>query len=194
MTMKHNNNTRRNFHRIMLTTAVLLSVATVNLRAQAATADDLHRDAAQALKTLYQSHPHAETLAQDARAILVFPRIIKAGTVFDGSYGEGVMVTRNGSFTGHYNSVSAAWDWQAGSESHGYVVFLMNDKSVDFLAKTKAWELGEGPDVVVVDAEVEKSLESPSTRADAYAYVFDQHGLMADTGIAGTKIASIKKR
>ncbi len=191
--MNQNTSTRRNFHRIMLTTAALLSVATVNLPAQAATAEELNHEAEQALQTLYQKYPQAEQLARDAKAILVFPKIIKAGLVVGGSYGEGVMI-RNGSFAGHYNSVSASWGWQAGAESYGYVVFLMNDKVIDYLAKSKGWEFGVGPSVVVVDEGVAKNLSTTTLRQDAYAYILDQQGLMASLTIEGTKISPIKKR
>lgn len=191
--MIQNNNTRRNFHRIMLTTAALLSVATVNLPAQAATAQHLNDEAAQALQALYKEYPQAEQLAREAKAILVFPKIIKAGLVLGGSYGEGVM-TRNGSFAGYYNSVSASWGWEAGTESYGYVVFLMDDKAVDYLAKSKGWEFAAGPNVVVVDEGIAKNLSATTLRNDAYAYIFDQQGVMASPSIEGTKISPIKKR
>jgi len=187
------NNTRRNFHKIMLTTAIMLSVATVTLPVQGATAEDLNQDAAQALQTLYKSHPEAERLSKTARAVLVFPKIIKAGLVFGGSYGEGVM-TRSGSFSGYYNSVSASWGWQAGAESYGYVVFLMNDKAVQYLDKSKGWEIGVGPNVVVVNEGIAKNLSTSTLKDDAYAYIFDQQGLMASLSIEGTKISPIKKR
>jgi lipid-binding SYLF domain-containing protein len=186
-------NTRRNFHRIMLTTAVLLSLATINLPTQAATAEDLNQDAAQALESLYKSHPEAERLAKTAKAVLVFPKIIKAGLVFGGSYGEGVM-TKSGNFAGYYNSVSASWGWQVGAESYGYVVFLMNDKSVNYLTETKGWEFGVGPNVVVVNDGIAKNLSTSTLQDDAYAYIFDQQGLMASLSIEGTKISPIKKR
>jgi lipid-binding SYLF domain-containing protein len=185
--------TRRNFHKIMLTTAIMLSVASVTLPVQGATAEDLNQDAAQALQTLYKSHPEAERLSKNARAVLVFPKIIKAGLVFGGSYGEGVM-TRGGSFSGYYNSVSASWGWQAGAESYGYVVFLMNDKAVQYLDKSKGWEFGVGPNVVVVNEGIAKNLSTSTLKDDAYAYIFDQQGLMASLSIEGTKISPIKKR
>lgn len=191
--MIQNNNTRRNFHRIMLTTAALLSVATVNLPAQAATAQQLNDEAEQALQALYKKYPQAEQLAKEAKAILVFPKIITAGMVLGGSYGEGVM-TRNGSFVGYYNSVSASWGWQAGAESYGYVVFLMDDKAVDYLAKSRGWEFGVGPNVVVVDEGTAKNLSTTTLRNNAYAYIFDQQGVMASLSIEGTKISPIKKR
>ena len=183
---------RRHFQKVMIVTAAVLALGTVGIPALATSAEDLNTDAAQALKTLYSSHPEAQRLASTAHAVLVFPKIIKAGLVFGGSYGEGVM-TRRGKFAGYYNSVSASWGWQAGAESYGYVVFLMNEKAVKYLDKTQGWEIGVGPSVVVVDAGVAKNISSSTIKDDAYAYIFDQQGLMASLSIEGTKISRINK-
>ncbi len=184
---------RRQFHQAFFAVAASMCIATVSLPAAAASAEDLNADAAQALKTLYTTHPEAQRLAKSARAVLVFPKIIKAGLVFGGSYGEGVM-TRNDTFYGYYNSVSASWGWQAGAESYGYVVFLMNDKAVKALDKSNGWEVGVGPSVVVVNEGVAKNISSTTLKDDAYAYIFDQQGLMASLSIEGTKITKIKKK
>jgi lipid-binding SYLF domain-containing protein len=185
-------NLRRNFHRIMLVTAVALSVGLPALQAHAATAEDLNQDAAQALQALYRTHPESALFAKNAKAVLVFPKIIKAGLVFGGSYGEGVM-TRDGRTVGYYNSVSASWGWQAGAESYGYVVFLMNEKAVQYLDTSKGWEIGVGPSVVVVNEGVAKNVSSSTIKDDAYAFIFDQQGLMASLSIEGTKISPIRK-
>ena len=185
--------TRRNFHKVLVVTAVAMTLALPSLQAQAATAQDLNQDAAQALQTLYRTHPEAEMLSKNAKAVLVFPKIIKAGLVFGGSYGEGVM-TRDGQAPAYYNSVSASWGWQAGAESYAYVVFLMNDKSLQYLEKSKGWEIGVGPTVVVVNEGAAKNLSSSTLKDDAYAYILDQQGLMASLSIEGTKISPINKR
>lgn len=185
-------NIRRNFHKALVLSAVLLSVGAFSLPAQAASAEDLQQDAAQSLQALYKSNPETARLAKGAKAVLVFPKIIKAGLVFGGSYGEGVMMKGN-NFAGYYNSVSASWGWQAGAESYGYVVFLMNDKAVRYLNQSKGWEFGVGPSIVVVNEGVAKNLSTSTLKDDAYAYIFDQQGLMASLSIQGTKISPIKK-
>ena len=184
---------RRQFHQTFIAAAAFLAIATGALPASAASAEDLNAEAALALKTLYATHPEAQRLANSAHAVLVFPKIIKAGLVFGGSYGEGVM-TRNDNFYGYYNSVSASWGWQAGAESYGYVVFLMNDKAVNYLNKSKGWEIGVGPSLVVVNEGVAKNISSSTIKDDAYAYIFDQQGLMASLSIEGTKISKINKK
>ena len=174
---------------------LLVAVAAMSLTAingHAATAEDLSKDASQALATLYKNNPAAESLSKRAKAVLVFPNIVKAGLVFGGSYGEGVL-TKNSQFVGYYNSVSASWGWQAGAESYAYVVFLMSNKAVTYLDKTKGWEIGVGPTVVVVNEGVAKNLSSSTLKGDAYAFIFDQQGLMASLSIEGTKISRIKR-
>ena len=186
--------TRRNLLKsFMLVAAATASLGTVSNQALAATAEDLDKDAVQALQTLYKTNPTAEALSKKARAVLVFPKIVKAGLVFGGSYGEGVLL-KGGANSGYYNTVSASWGWQAGAESYGYVVFLMNENAVQYLDKSKGWEIGVGPTVVVVNEGVAKNLSSTTIKDDAYAFIFDQQGLMASLSIEGTKISPIRKK
>ncbi len=184
--------TRINFFKYFLMSAfTLIFCLTVN-QASAATAEDLKQDSAHALETLYRVNPTAALIAKQAKAILIFPKVIKAGLVFGGSYGEGVLM-KDGQVTEYFNSVSASWGWQAGAESYAYVVFLMNDKAVKYLNKSKGWEFGVGPSIVVVNEGIAKNLSTTTMKNDAYAFVTDQEGLMASLSFEGTKISRIKR-
>lgn len=50
-----------------------------------------------------------------------------------------------------------------------------------------------GPTVVIVDAGVAKNLSTSTLKDDAYAFIFNQQGLMAGVSIEGTKISLIKR-
>jgi lipid-binding SYLF domain-containing protein len=184
--------TRRQFQSTALVAATALTLGFFGGTAVAATAEDLDKDAAQTLSGLYKSQPLAETVSRKARAILVFPKITKAGLVFGGSYGEGVLL-QGSKVTQYYNSVSASWGWQAGAESYAYVVFLMSDKAVKYLAKSNGWEFGVGPNMVIVNEGVAKNLTTTTLKDDAYAFITDQQGLMASLSFEGTKISRIKR-
>ncbi|MGO9445474.1 MAG: YSC84-related protein [Thiobacillaceae bacterium] len=183
---------RRSVLNLLLVAAATFSLGAMSGRANAATAEDLDRDAVQALQILYRTHPVAEDISKKARAVLVFPHIIKAGLVFGGSYGEGVLM-KGSRVADYYNSVSASVGWQAGAQSYGYVVFLMNDNALSYLNKSDGWEIGVGPTVVVVDEGAAKNLSSSTLKDDAYAFIFDQQGLMASLSIEGTKISRIRR-
>jgi len=178
---------------LVAATALPMSTMTYDAASAATTtAQELNRDADQALQMLYRTNPTAMQLSKSAKAVLVFPNIVKAGLVFGGSYGEGVL-KKGPQVVGYYNSASASWGLQAGAQSYGYAVFLMTDKAVDYLNKTQGWEVGVGPTVVVVDEGIAKNLSSTTLKDDAYAFIFDQKGLMAGLALEGTKISHIKR-
>lgn len=187
-----NTHDRRTVARLLVVTAATFALTSLSTPAVSATADDLNKDAAQALQMLYKTSPVAEELSKKAKAILVFPKIVKAGLVFGGSYGEGVLNKKSGGVD-YYNSVSASWGWQLGAQSYGYVVFLISDKAVRYLEESQGWEIGVGPTVVVVNEGVAKNLSSSTLKEDAYAFIFDQQGLMMSLSIEGTKISHIKR-
>ena len=184
-------NIRSAFLALALATSAISSVAVFS-PAIAATAEDLNKDSNQALQTLYKTNPLAESLAKKAKAILVFPNIIKAGLVFGGSYGEGELISGK-KVDGYYNSVTGSWGLQAGAQSYGYAVFLMTDKAVDYIHQSHGWEIGTGPTVVVVDEGVAKNLTTTTLKDDSYAFIFNQQGLMAGVSIEGTKISEIHR-
>jgi lipid-binding SYLF domain-containing protein len=184
-------NIRRNLLALILATAAIVSMGVMN-QASAATAEDLDKDSRQALQTLYKTAPVAETLSRTAKAVLVFPNIVKAGLVFGGSYGEGELI-EGSKVVDYYNSVTGSWGLQAGAQSYGYAVFLMTDKAIQYVKDTKGWEIGVGPTVVVVDEGVAKNLSTSSLKDDAYAFIFSQQGLMAGVSIEGTKISRINR-
>ena len=158
----------------------------------AATTEDLNRDSSQALEKLYRTNPTAEEISRHAREVLIFPNIVKAGLVFGGAFGEGEL-KKGSEVEGYYNSVTGSWGLQAGAQSYGYVVFLMSNKAVDYIHESHGWEIGVGPTVVVVDEGVAKNLSTSTLKDDAYAFIFNQQGLMAGVSIEGTKISRIKQ-
>ena len=157
-----------------------------------ATSAELNSDSSAALSHLYRVNSVAESLSHSAVAILVFPSIVKAGLIFGGAFGEGELL-KGGAVDGYYNSFTASWGLQAGAQSYGYAVFLMNQGALNYLHKSEGWELGVGPTVVLVDEGIAKNLSTSTMKGDAYAFIFDQRGLMAGISIEGTKISHIRR-
>lgn len=176
---------------LVATMAILVSLGAISIAA-AATAEDLDKDSRQALQTLSKTHPMAESLASRAKAVLVFPNVIKAGLVFGGSYGEGVLI-EGSNIVDYYNTVSGSWGLQVGAQTYGYAIFLMTDDALTYLKESDGWEVGVGPTVVVVDEGIAKNLSTSSLQDDAYAFIFSQQGLMASISIEGTKVTKIAR-
>ena len=135
--------------------------------------------------------PAAKSLSGTAAAVLVFPKITKAGLGVGGQYGDGVLF-KGGKAAGYYNTSGASFGLQAGAQQFGYAMFLMNETAVGALSANEGFEVGVGPSVVVMDEGKAKTLTTTTAKDDIYAFIFGQKGLMAGLGIQGNKITRLK--
>src|SRR5215510_5803306 len=125
---------------------IALAVGCIGLAAPSALASsaaELSSSSAAALKELVAANPSASALAKEARAILVFPSIVKGGFLFGGQFGDGAL-REGGKTTGFYRSIAASYGLQAGLQQFGYALFFMNDKALDYFRKSDGFELGVG--------------------------------------------------
>ena len=149
--------------------------------------EKLARDAKFALASLYEKAPATKTLAEEAQAILVFPKITKASMGVGVQRGTGTLL-KDGKPEGFYTTTGTSYGMQAGAKTYGYALFFMNDNAVQALGKAKGFELGVGPTLVVVNKGTSKNLTTTTLKADVYAVIFDQKGLTAGVGVQGNKI------
>jgi lipid-binding SYLF domain-containing protein len=156
----------------------------------AASAATIDREADAALAKLMETTPVAKMLAGQAKGILIFPNIVKAGFIVGAQYGDGALKV-NGKTAGYYNIVAASYGLQAGIQSFAYAMFFMTDAAMNYFQKSEGFEVGVGPSVVVVDAGVAKSLTTTTAQSDVYSFIFGQQGLMAGLGLQGSKITRI---
>ena len=161
--------------------------------ASAATAAEISRDSRAALRRLYANNRSAKILGERAKAVLIFPKIIKAGFIIGGQGGEGALI-ENGQVVAFYNTAAASYGLQAGVQRYGYAMFFMTNEALEYLRKSEGWEIGTGPSVVLVDKGMAKSISSTTLQSGVYAFAFSQKGLMAGLGIQGSKITRIHPR
>jgi lipid-binding SYLF domain-containing protein len=179
-----------------LTVALALALAftaTVTLSPSPATAAskaEIDSNVDVAMQQLYESTPLARMLAKEAKAILLFPKVLKMGFIVGVQGGNGALL-KQGVTVGYYNTVAASYGLQAGIQEFGYALFFMSDSALQYLNKSDGWEIGVGPSVVIVDAGVAKSLTTTTARKEIYAFIFSQKGLMAGLGLQGTKVTRI---
>ncbi len=168
---------------------------TVTLTARPAVAGSaaaIDRDVSAALTKMYDSVPNSRDLGGQARGILVFPNVVKAGFLFGAQYGEGALRSQ-GRTTGYYNTVSASYGLQAGVQVFGYALFFMSDSALQYLNNSGGFELGTGPSIAILDVGAARALTTSTLQNDIYAVFFDQRGLMAGLGLQGTKITRIDR-
>jgi lipid-binding SYLF domain-containing protein len=179
---------RKQIIAISFSSLVLSSMAPAT---HAADRSKLNRDATTALQDLYAKNEVARLLGPKARAILVFPSIVKAGFIVGGQMGSGVLL-QNEAPAGYYRSVAGSYGLQAGAQAFGYALFFMNQEALSYLDRSGGWEVGVGPSIVIIESGAAKSVTNATLTEDIYAFIFDQKGLMAGIGIQGSKITKLE--
>lgn len=156
------------------------------------TTTKIDQDVTIALDKLLKHSNTATELSKKAKAILVFPQILKAGLGIGGYYGEGAL-RKEGKTIAYYNTVAVSYGLQLGAQSFGYAMFFMDDKGLNYLFDhNEGWEVGVGPSVVFLDEGMAKTMNSTSLTESVYIFTFNQQGLMAGAGIQGSKITKMK--
>jgi len=156
-------------------------------------AAEISKNAHAALESLYAKVAGAKALGAQAHAILVFPKVTKAGLGIGGQSGEGALI-KGGKTVGYYRTTGASFGLQAGAQTFGYAMFFMNEKALAQLDKADGFEVGVGPSVVVMDEGKAKTSTTTTMKDDIYAFIFGQKGLMAGLGIQGNKISKINPK
>jgi len=152
---------------------------------------ELDAKARAALQELFDTTPKAKDLQYQAKAVLVFPDIVKAGLLVGAQGGKGVLIGADGKVLGYFSARAVSYGLQAGAQTFSEAMFLMTDAAVSNLSTSDGWSVGIGPSVVVMDTGMAKSMTTTTLQSDVYAFIFSQSGLMAGAGVQGQKITKI---
>ena len=147
-------------------------------------------DSRAALRWLYATNPKARMLGSRAWGVLVFPSIIKGGFMVGGMAGNGALI-QGGSVRGFYQTAGLSYGLQAGLQSYGYALFLMDGSAFASINRADGWEVGSAPSLVVLDQGMSGSLSTTTLNKSIYAVFFNQQGLMGGLGLQGSKITRI---
>ncbi|MGJ9418781.1 YSC84-related protein [Massilia sp. CMS3.1] len=154
---------------------------------------ELDAKAQAALQQLLIATPKARELQSQAKAVVIFPDIVKAGLIVGAQGGKGVMFGPDGKILGYYSARAVSYGLQAGAQSFSEALFLMTDAAITTLTSGAGLSVGTGPSVVVVDVGMAKTMTTTTLKSDAYAFIFGQEGLMAGFGVQGQRIVKFDK-
>jgi lipid-binding SYLF domain-containing protein len=156
---------------------------------------DLAAAARSSLMKLLDEEHRAAFFDHHCRAVLVFPSILKAGFIFGGETGNGVLFGPHGhGVMGFYNLTGGSWGLQVGGQDFAYALFFMTPGSLEYLHKSDGFQVGTGPSIVVINSGAGAEADSTTITHDVYAFPYSQKGLMADLTLQGTKISPIHPR
>ena len=187
---------QKKFSRIILTLMFVFILAGTCFAE--ATADSIISEAVSMVKEM-SSQKDAPDMAETLRtshAIALVPSLVKAGFVFGGEYGEGlILVHKNGKWYGpsFYNLGGGSFGFQIGAQKISLLLAVVNEKGVNAFVSSKT---KLGGDIGIAAGPVGRRAEAATdaqAKASIYSYSMSK-GLFAGVSLEGSVISVSVKR
>ncbi|WP_254367000.1 YSC84-related protein [Paraburkholderia sp. NMBU_R16] len=143
-----------------------------------------------ALSRMYAQVPGSRDLVSRARGVLVFPKVLQAGFVVGGEFGEGALRT-GGTTQGYYNLISGSFGLQAGAQSKTVVFLFMTDDALKAFQQRQGWSVGGDASVALLKMGANGAVDTTTATKPVQVIVMTNAGLMGDLSLQGMKISRI---
>lgn len=143
-----------------------------------------------ALSRMYAQVPGSRDLVSRARGVLVFPKVLQAGFVVGGEFGEGALRT-GGTTQGYYNLVAGSFGLQAGAQSKTVVFLFMTDDALKTFQQRQGWSVGGDASVALLKMGANGAVDTTTATKPVEVIVMTNAGLMGDLSLQGMKISRI---
>lgn len=172
--------------------ALLLLALSALSTLQAASKEEIDIKANAAMERFRQEVLGSDQFLAKAKAVLVFPEVIKAGIGIGGEYGEGALRI-NGKTVDYYNTAAASIGLQLGAQMKTVILVFLQADALEKFRNSEGWEVGVDGSVALVEFGAGKDINSVSITDPVVGFVFSNKGLMYNLTLEGSKISKLKK-
>ena len=134
----------------------------------------------------------AETVLAEAKGVLVFAEVIKAGFVVAGEGGEGALRI-GGKSVGYYSIFSGSVGFQAGGQKRDIIMAFMDETALKKFQESNGWKAGADGTVTLIDTGASGQIDSATLKKPIIAFIVGQKGLMAGVSLDGSKITKLER-
>jgi len=136
--------------------------------------------------------PKVQRYVAQAKGVLVFPDVIKAGIGIGGEYGEGALLVGN-KVVEYYSVAGASIGLQLGAQSRAQVILFMTPKALSSFRASKGWKAGVDGSVALVKLGAGGEVLTPDADKQAVlGFIYGAKGLMYNLNFEGQKFSKIK--
>jgi lipid-binding SYLF domain-containing protein len=171
-------------------TATLLALGILfNASAQAAftaaDAAELDKEASAAVARFQNETTGTEAVLNNAKGILICPKITKGGFII-GVEGGKCVLRIGGKTVDYYANRAGKFGWLAGIQWYSLILVFNDQESLDkFRTGDRDFEVGVDASVAVAEMGASGSLDTTNIKEPIVAYTFGEKGLMADLSLEG---------
>lgn len=164
----------------------------ITKNAYAATGPEIDTRVDTTLERFYGEVRDGKKLVQDARGVLVFPSVYKAGFGIGGSFGEGALRI-DGKTVDYYSTIMGSIGFQIGLEKKSIILLFMQEDVLSRLRASSNWKVGADASVTLVAIGADGSIDTQKLNQPIVGFVIGQKGLMYNLTLEGTKFTKLKK-
>ena len=147
-------------------------------------------------KTLTDFRKHVaggDIFLKNAKGVLVFPEIVKAGAAIGGEYGEGALRINNKTVD-YYSSAAASFGLQFGVQTKSVVIVFLDSKALANFRASNGWKAGVDGSVALVELGTGKSIDTATADKPIVGFIFNNKGLMYNLTLEGSKFTKLDKK
>ena len=170
----------------------LLLLAMLPAAVQAADAREVDVSVDVALEQFQKEVKGAEQFLAQAKGVLIFPKVVKAGLGIGGEYGEGALRIK-GKTVAYYSTAAASIGLQLGVQKKSIILVFLTDEALSKFQKSEGWEVGVDGSVALIKIGAGGSIDSTNIKDPIVAFVFGQKGLMYNLTLEGSKFTKLNK-
>jgi len=170
----------------------VLLCTSVPFAAYASTAAEIDASVNAALDRLKTEVPGSATVLADAKGVLVFAGVIKAGLIIAGEGGEGALRI-GGKTNGYYSIFSGSIGLQAGGAKRDIIMVFLDSNALKQFRASSGWKAGVDGSVTLIDVGAGGSIDSATLNKPIVAFMVGQKGLMAGVSLDGSKISKLDR-
>ena len=160
--------------------------------ALAASAAEIEASSDTALERFYSEVREGKKLAKDAKGVLVFPAVFKAGFGLGGEYGEGALRIK-GKTVDYYNTAAASLGFQIGVQKKTIIILFMEPSALDKFRFSSGWKAGVDASIAIVAVGAGGAMDSSKYKEPILGFIIGQKGLMYNLTLEGAKFTKIRK-
>ena len=158
----------------------------------AASATEINIGVSETLQRFRKEISGGDEFLKQAKGVLVFPSVIKAGFGIGGEYGEGALQI-GGKTVSYYNTAAASIGFQIGAQSKSIVLVFLNSEALKHFQGSKGWKAGVDGSVALIEWGVGEDINTIDIEDPIVGFVFSNKGLMFNLTLEGSKFTKITK-
>lgn len=158
--------------------------------AEAAKKKKIDRRVVEALAEFREVVGNADELLAQAKGVLIFPHITKAGIGVGGEKGNGALLI-DGKTVAYYGSYTASIGFQLGFQVRRQILLFLQEDALDAFRNSENWEVGVDGSVTLVTLDAGGEVSSETLNDPVIAFIYGGKGLMYNLTLEGNKISEI---